>query len=85
MLIGAGSAIFGGAFAGALADGYMMRAPNQIKNFSLESDILAFAKIGAMAEVAEGITNQVSVSFVIANVGVDPSPEESGSGDEYFL
>jgi len=85
ILIGAGSAIFGGAFAGAMADGYMMRAPNQIKNFSLESDILAFAKIGAMAEVADGITDQVSVSFVLANVGVDPSPEEPGSGDEYFL
>ncbi len=85
MLIGAGSAIFGGAFAGAMTDGYMMRAPNQIKNFSVESNILAFAKISAMAEVAESITDQVSVGFGLGNVAVDPSPEESGSGDEYFL
>jgi len=85
MLIGAGSAIFSGAFAGAMIDGYMLRGPIQIKNSAFESDILSFAKISAMAELAEEITGQISVSFVLGNISVDPSPEKSGSGDEYFL
>ena len=80
MLIGAGSAIFSGAFAGAMIDGHMLRGPIQIKNSAFESDILSFAKISAMAELAEEITGQISVSFVLGNLSVDPSPEKSGPG-----
>jgi len=85
MLIGAGSAIFSGSFAGAMIDGHMLRGPIQIKNLSFESDILSFTKISAMAELAEDITGQITVSFVLGNLSVDPTPEKSGSGDEYFL
>ena len=82
MLIGAGSAIFSGSFAGAMIDGHMLRGPIQIKNSPFESDILSFTKISAMAELAEDITGQITVSFVLGNLSVDPSPEKSGSGDE---
>ena len=85
MLIGAGSAIFSGAFAGAMIDGYALRAPVQIKSSALENDILSFAKITAMAQVAEDVTNHINVGLELGNQPVDPSPEKSGSGDEYLL
>jgi hypothetical protein len=82
MLVGAGSAIFSGAFAGAMIDAQMMNGSILIKNSSFENDILAFAKITAMAQVAQDVTEQITVGLELGNLSVDPSPQ---NGDEYLL
>ena len=85
MIVGAGTAIFSGGLTGTLIDGHLMNTPIEIHNKSLEAEILAFAKISAMAEIAEDISDNISVSFVLGNIPIDPSPDDYGSGDEFFM
>jgi len=84
MLLGAGLAIFGTTFTTVMLDAYMLRPQIQIRNNSLENELLSLVKIGAMAEVPTNVIEHAYVGFVIDNFAVDPSPDKIGSGDEFF-
>ena len=82
--LGYSLAIAGTIFLMLTVTAYMASTRDAIRNNSPENKLLSIVQIGAMAEVPPAVVEHANIGFVLDNFLVDPSPDNSESGDEHF-